>query len=753
MHDNTVPVLKDVVLVGAGHAHVQVLKLFGMDPLPGTRITLISRDVHTPYSGMLPGLIAGYYTFDDAHIDTGPLCRFAGARLYNDTVVGIDREAKLVLCSDRPPVPYDVLSIDIGSSPSVAGIPGALEHAIPVKPIDGFLRRFDAMLTRIVEAQEPRHIAVIGAGASGVELLLAAQHRVESEMQAAGRDPANVSFSLVSAARDILPAFPPGMRARFASLLKKRGINVVTGAAVSHLGPGVLQFEMRAPLNVDEVLLCTAGQPAPWLRQTGLPLTPDGFIKVGASLRVEGAEDIFAAGDVIAFGPRALPKSGVYSVRAGPVLAENIKRLLTGRPLKAYKPQRRAMYLLSAGTKTAVGTRNGLVFSGTWVWRWKSRIDRRFMARFAHLPEMAEAEQTVAVPVVDEETRRELSFDTTRSGSCGAKLWTGEPSGALAGLTPVRRAELVAGLEDGEDAAIIDSGGDRLSLHSVDHLRAMIDDPYLFGRIAANHALGNILAMGGTPQTAMAMVTMPPGIAAKSGADLRTLMDGANEVFTGTDCALAGGDMREGAELALGFAITGTVPRESVLRKGGAQSGDLLILTKPLGTGTLCAADMRGRARARWIVGATAHMLQSNRAAAEILQRRGAHAVTCVAGSGLLGHLAEMLRASKAAAVLRLGTLRVLPGVTATLAAGLFSAMYPRNLRLRRLIRQAESLTHPLYPVLFDAQTGGGLLAAVPWNAATAVLADLNGAGYGRAAVIGEITASDGAPQIVSLRE
>jgi selenide,water dikinase len=139
---NEIPVIKDVVLVGAGHAHVQVFKRFGMKPVPGVRLTLITSEVHTPYSGMLPGLINGHYSFDEAHIDTGPLCRFAGARLYQSTATGIDRAAKTVICDNRPPVPYDILSIDTGSTPNTAGVPGAAEHAIPVKPISGFLERF-----------------------------------------------------------------------------------------------------------------------------------------------------------------------------------------------------------------------------------------------------------------------------------------------------------------------------------------------------------------------------------------------------------------------------------------------------------------------------------------------------------------------------------------------------------------------------------------------------------------------------------
>src|SRR5262249_35755202 len=140
MQSLTHPVGKDVVLVGAGHSHVAVLRMFGMKPIPGVRFTLISREVHSPYSGMLPGLIAGHYNFDEAHIDTGPLARFAGARLYQDEMIGLDVAGRHVICRHRPPVPYDLLSLNVGSTPNTADVPGATEHTIPVKPIDGFLR-------------------------------------------------------------------------------------------------------------------------------------------------------------------------------------------------------------------------------------------------------------------------------------------------------------------------------------------------------------------------------------------------------------------------------------------------------------------------------------------------------------------------------------------------------------------------------------------------------------------------------------
>jgi len=708
--------------------------------------------VHTPYSGMLPGLIAGHYGFDDAHIDTGPLARFAAARLYQDEVVDLDLAGRHVICRRRPPVPYDLLSLNIGSTPNTADVPGASEHAIPVKPIDGFLRRFEALQARVLARKGRAAVALVGAGAGGVELLLAVEHRLRQAVARAGFDAGGLSFVLISDVADILPSFPAAFRARFHTILAARGIAVITGAAVARVEAGRLMLAGYGPVAADEILWTTQAAPARWLAKSGLPLDARGFLRVDETLGVTGHDNLFAAGDTIAFSGRELPKSGVYAVRAGPALAENIRRTLTGRSLRRFRPQREALYLVSTGGRHAVGSRNGLVVEGDWVWRWKDWIDRRFMRKYNELPEMTPAPAAPLPPLADRQALKEISAIAMRCGGCGAKVGATVLSRALASIEPAVRADVVVGLDAPDDAALVDVGGERLSLQTVDYFRAIVDDPYTLGKIAANHSLGDVYAMGGEPQTALAIATVPYGLESKVEADLSAMMAGANEVLREAGCALVGGHTSEGAELALGFAVNGLVPASAALRKGGLAPGDGLILTKPLGTGTLLAADMRRKAKARWVMAAIAHMIASNGKAAQILRQHRVHAATDVTGFGLIGHLIEMVRASDVDATLAIDRLPLLEGARETVARGIFSSLQPQNVRLRRAIRELATVAaHPLYPMLFDPQTSGGLLAAVPLAEAEPCVAALRAAGYAAAEIIGFVAERSAALEPVTV--
>ncbi len=376
------PPPKGVVLIGAGHAHIQLLERFGAKPLAGVRLTLITSNAFAPYSGMLPGLIAGLYSFEDAHIDMRPLCQYANARLILSTATSIDLRNKSVHCESHPPVTYDLVSINTGSAPNTALVPGAALHAIPVKPIDQFLKHFEGLRARVLAAGGDQDIALVGGGAGGVELMLSIEGRLRRDLREQGHDAGKLRLTLITASQRILPGHSRRFGERFEAILEQRGVAVVTGERVVEVDKGAVLLERSGRITADESVWVTeAGAPL-WLRSSGLPLSRSGFLAVDKCLRVLGERDVFGAGDAIDFAPHPLPKSGVYAVRAGPVLADNIVRRLAGRPLQPFKPQRRAMYLVSTGERYAIGARGGFVFGGRWVWRLKDWIDRRFMARF-----------------------------------------------------------------------------------------------------------------------------------------------------------------------------------------------------------------------------------------------------------------------------------------------------------------------------------------------------------------------------------
>ena len=740
MDNSPTPIVKDLVLVGGGHSHVAVLKRFGMQTLPGVRLTMIARDLEATYSGMLPGLVAGHYGFDETHIDLGPLARFAGARLYHAEVIGLDLATKRVLCRDRPPVRYDLLSLNLGSAPNTAGVPGAAAHAIPVKPIDRFMRHWEALWRRVLARTERSRIGVVGAGAGGVELLLAMRHRLATVLGEAGRIADVPRFHLVTDTPTIVPQLNAEARQRLARALARHQVEVHTGERVIRVDAGALHCAGGFVLPLDEILWVTAADAPAWLRDTGLALDDAGFVLVDETLRSASHPDVFAAGDVAAVRAHPRPKSGVFAVRQGPPLAANLRRALLGRAPRRFRPQRKFLSLIGTGDKRAVAVRGDWALEGALVWRWKEWIDRRFIRKYTELPDMKTAALKLPTGLADRAALKDLSAIAMRCGGCGAKVGSAVLTRALATLEPVVRDDVLIGLAAPDDAAVLTVPAGQVLVQSVDYFRAFIDDPYLFGRIAANHSLGDLYAMGAAPQSALAVATLPYALEDKLEDQLHQLMAGALEVFRAAGVALVGGHTSEGAELALGFAVNGLADPARLLRKGGMQPGDRLILTKPIGTGTLLAADMRHRARGRWIDAALASMLVSNRAAAECLLRHGARACTDVTGFGLLGHLVEMTRPSGVDVTLELGAVPLLEGALDCVARGIFSSLQPENLRLRRAIRDLETAARaPVYPLIFDPQTAGGLLASVPAANAGACLAELRALGYAQAALIGTV--------------
>lgn len=341
--NKSTPIVKDLVLLGGGHSHVIVLKQFGMKPMPGVRVTLVTRDVHTPYSGMLPGYVAGHYTYDDCHIDLCPLAGFAGARLIHCSASGIDLEAKRVLLEGRPPIHYDVLSIDIGITP-VQNLEGVKEFSVPVKPIDTFTFRWEHMRERVLASCQPMKIAVVGGGAGGVELLLSMQHRIKNDLEKRGQEKDKIKFCLFSK-RQILPTHDPKTAKIFSRILKERGVEVIEGA-VKEMKKNYIFLENGSEHFFDECVWCTQGGAATWLQSTGLDLDSSGFILVDENLRSTKDKNVFASGDIHGSSLHPREKAGVFAVRQGLPLAKNLRLSILGKPLKPFVPQKKWLSLI-----------------------------------------------------------------------------------------------------------------------------------------------------------------------------------------------------------------------------------------------------------------------------------------------------------------------------------------------------------------------------------------------------------------------
>lgn len=757
------PVVKDLVLLGGGHSHAIALKLFGMHPLPGVRLTLITPTSHASYSGMLPGHVAGFYDYDQCHIDLRSLAHFAQAQLYLDWAIGLDLQSNRVICANRPDVTFDLLSIDIGSTPTTPLVPGALAHSIPLKPVDQFLANWQ-QIVELTQAPKPLRLGLIGGGAGGVELSLAMQHRLHQLLAAAGQQTTNLEIQLFHRGAELMATtHNRWTRQRFKEILVQRGIKLHLQASVAEVQERTIICESGLSVECDYIFWVTQASAASWLQEAGLKTDSKGFIQVQDTLRSRSHPQVFAAGDIATIVKYPRPKAGVFAVRAGQPLYQNLQRALLGKPLKPFKPQKQYLSLISTGNQSAVASRGALGWESPLLWRWKDQIDRKFVDRFNQLPDMSapppkgirsvwsrltgrESRQHTTLPegLVDPEAMPDTA-GRMRCGGCGAKVGSTVLQRVLQRINLEQpsgdQGDVLIGLDAPDDAAVVKVPTGQVMVHSLDYFRTMINDPFIFGQICANHSLSDIFAMGATPQSALAIATIPYALEDKVAETLYQVLSGAVKVLRQTHTPLVGGHTTEGAELAFGLSCNGLAAPDRLLRKGGMQPGHILILTKALGTGTLLAADMRLKAKGRWIDKAIQSMLQSNQAAATCLLQHQAAACTDITGFGLLGHLVEMIQASGVAVELNLEAIPILEGAREMLQIGIVSSLQPQNLRTAQQIQNLSEVSdRPQLPILFDPQTSGGLLAAVPENKANACLALLKDQGYSHSSVIGCVT-------------
>lgn len=704
------PLSRDLVLVGGGHTHALVLRRWGMNPLPGARLTLIDPGACATYTGMLPGFVAGYYTLEDIQIDLVRLARFAGARIIFDKAIGLDREARRVHLAGRPPVRYDIVSFDIGATAILPDVEGFEAFSHSVKPMGPFAAAWEAFVAERKTSHAPARCIVIGGGVAGVELALAMAYRLRAE----GLTEARVT--LIEAGREILAATHGGTRRRLLAACGRLGIESLTGVRIVRLRQGAAELSDGRTLAADFTVSAAGARAHDWTAQTGLSQT-DGFIDVGADLRSTSDPNVFAVGDCahLSYAPR--PKAGVFAVREAPILFQNLRSALSGRPMAAYHPQSDYLKLISMGGKTAIGQKHGFAMAGDKIWALKDHIDRTFMSRLNDLPQMR-------APELPSERALDQAGDAPPDmlcGGCGAKVGRSSLDAALKDIGPTMRDDTVRGR--GDDSAVLRTGS-QLQVFTTDHLRAFIDDPYLMGRIAAVHALGDIWAMGALPQSALLSLTIPRMSAALQAATVGEVATAVNAELREAGADLVGGHTSIGRELTVGLSLTGLLVRDAI-GLSGAREGDAIVLTKPIGSGVILAAHMRGAARGNDVRQAL-EIMQRPQATASRILAPCAHAMTDVTGFGLAGHLMSILEASGAAAELSLSSIPLMPGAERLAAQGVRSSIWQANSSLDGRVERPVSAASDL---LYDPQTAGGLLAAVPEAKVADLVATLSDAG------------------------
>jgi pyridine nucleotide-disulfide oxidoreductase family protein len=388
----------NLVLIGGGHSHAIALRLFALNPIPGVRLTLITDVAKTPYSGMLPGHVAGFYTYEETHIDLLKLANFASAELILAKAIGLDLENNLVICSEQSScdrnklrVEFDYLSIDIGSTPATNSIIGDSKYVIPAKPVAQFLEAWEQTIDLVgarqclAPTQQPEipiSIAIVGGGVGGVELALNMHSRLNREQGIGDRGQGNLSIHLFHRSDRLSPNYSDRVSEQLERILKQRGIKIHLQEIVSEVSADRIICESGLEVKVDRIFWVTQASAPNWIKESGLTTDEKGFILVNNYLQSVSHPHIFATGDIATMKNYSRPKAGVFAVRQGKPLFINWQRIITNQPLQAYIPQKRYLSLIGTGDRSAIATWGNLRGRSRLFWYWKDYIDRQFINLF-----------------------------------------------------------------------------------------------------------------------------------------------------------------------------------------------------------------------------------------------------------------------------------------------------------------------------------------------------------------------------------
>lgn len=678
-------------MIGGGHSHIQVLKTLSEQAAKPFEVILVTNVIETPYSGMLPGQLAGWYEQSETHFNLLKVCAQSQTTLIQATVTGIDPTKKVVHLAGRPPLDYDFCSINVGVRPWQ---PRGCENnpfVMAVKPISEILSRWKSM-----DDSLPKRVLVVGAGAAGFEISNIVNARTPA-----------TEVSLIDSGSLVLPTFGSSTRQKAEKILRRNSITTLLNHKLIEVQDQKAIFENQPEILFDRMILSTGALAPAWFKETSLDLSQDGYLLVDETLKTSDPF-IFAAGDCIHFSPHPLPKSGVFAVRQGPILTENLLAQAQGNGLQSYRPQKRSLALLVSAKKRALFSYGPISFESAAAWTLKDLIDRRFMRMFGGM----------------EPAMQSLPGDAENTcGGCGGKVESQIVQNAVQNLKLDPEIKKLLPLH-------IDDVGEFQNLAvSIDGFRSFTQDLFLFGKIATLHALNDIWASGSVPNAITVQVNLPEMPPLQRSRHLKEMMEGVFEVLKKWNIQLLNAHTSESVEYSISMTSIGQIKNR--WRKSPLGRNLSLILTKPVGSGVYLQALMKGQLTQRGWSELKAHLEQDHGDWA-MKTTVPIQNSTDISGFGLWGHLQEMLGDELELKDLKIGQVPELSEFNHYLALG----NQPHLLASNQKSLFPNNFT--LADCGFDPQTNGPLLLAVEINQAKRLVQELQDCGFLKAQIIGQ---------------
>ncbi len=690
------PINNDLVLIGGGHSHIMLMMDLSKKPIQGNRITLISNEIDIPYSGMIPGFIEGIYTWRETHIDLYKLCFKLDIRFIFSEVLEISAINKEIILKNRPKIKFDVLSINTGIQSSNKNIKGAHKYSIPVKPISKLSQNF------ITEIKKYNNIAFIGGGPASVELALGLQKRFKNINS-------NFKISIITGKNKLLNSFPKKTQKVAKKTLQNSQINVIEKVEVIEVKKDKLIFSDKSELKIDKSILSTNAMAPVWIKKSDITLNSKNFIIVNDKFQTN-FNYVFAAGDIVDFNNQNLNKSGVFAVKSGKPLAKSIRGFIQKKSPVPYTFNKNYLSIIGLSNGLAIATKYNFTFTSKFSFVLKKFIDQNFVKKFNNLNQDNYYTLTNLFKIFDfiiQKNNKNKHDHQMQCRGCAAKV-------DFNTLKTTLSKDIITSSEDA-----INISKDPNLYQSVDMINSIVSDPYILGKIAANHAISDIVAVNSSLVSALMILQLPYSSSEINSRDLEQVTTGANEILKLANCSIGGGHTMIGKDKdpVIGFSVIGekkkvhlnkTIPKIKV--------NDILILTEKIGSGIIFSGINNDIIDSYYQIEVVNQMSKGNINFSKISEKLKILSMTDITGFGLLNHLLNLIKrdSGKTGLTIYPDKVPIFNGVAEALSKNVRSSLFDKNFEAaqKELIYDREKKL--IDEILYDPQTVGGLAFIIP---------------------------------------